>query len=1507
MPNTLSPPLGGSADNLKQLQRRLRLRIILGLLLTSVLIGVLAAVSLYQSHAEQLQTKLQFEIELQVVALESEVSRLKNLASQVTSRTGIRKKLEAYLNGKVAYQGLLEFTAPKLRDAMHQAPGMEGITRTDARGKVLIEVGLPIPQIHWPRGFDGETVQLGTPFEWDGRQWLVASAPINNRKGHKVGIDLVLFSTDKLRRIFDGFVERRGTDQVVRLSAVVPKTVSYFLRTPGDLPKPVEAEADEEAREAMSGVKKSLHQMELAGEHYLIQHEQIPGTNWAFLYVNTGSKLFAPAREQAIKAILAVLILAVVGILLTIALVRPLVGRITVQNGELAELLQDNQDLLEEAETHRERLQAILDNTTSVVYLKDMQGRYLLINRAYESILGVTREQVIGQTDRDLFPADFAEAFVANDQLVIRQGRSLQLDEQTPGPGGTHDYLSIKFPMRGMNGEITGVCGISTDITERKASEKALRQSEQRFELAMRAANDGLWDWNLINNEVYLSPRWKSMLGYSDDELQNSFATWEELVHPDDRQQTLTLIEKTLANHGQGFNSEFRMRHKDGHWVQVLSRATLVSDSSGKPIRFVGTHVDITEEARLQRELRESESRANLIIDTAPDAIIMTDAEGRMVRVNPRVMQLFGYAEAELLGKHVEMLLPEEVREAHIASRQGYIETPRFLAMRDRNGSSKLYGLRKDGNRFPLEAGLSPVHIGDDVNVVVALKDISERVQAEEALEAYQSNLEQLVAERTTELEAITAYNRMLFETSPVGLVLCELDGTLVDVNPAYLNIVGYSEAEAKALSYWDITPSDYEEQEAAQLASLSECGRYGPYEKEYVHKSGKRVPVRLNGLHIERDGKTYIWSAVEDISERREIENALRDSEHNLAHAQAIAHLGSWYIDVESNVLQWSDETYRIFGLEKGAVTDLEGFVSCIHPEDTSRVLAQWQAALAGAPYDVEHRVVSSGREKWVRERAEFAYGTDGQVVSALGTVQDISELKAAEFASQQALQEAQRLARARSEFVANMSHEIRTPLNGVLGLARMGERSAGDDAHKLFERIGESGQHLLRVVNDVLDFSKIEAGKLQVEHRPFKLHASLHSVIDLVRGQAEEKQLVCDLMIAPGLPDWVAGDAMRLEQVLLNLVSNAVKFTEQGRVTLSADHDETLLKFSVVDSGIGMGEGQLEQLFRPFEQADSSTTRRFGGTGLGLAISINLVRLMGGDIDVSSELGKGSVFTVSLPLQLASPLESVDAAPSPSAGGRLKGLQVMAAEDVEVNRLVLADLLDREGAHVLFAHDGQQAIELLEEQGVGSFDIALMDIQMPVMDGYTAAAEIHRLAPGLPVIGLTAHALEEERQRCLDAGMLDHVAKPIDVEKLVATMLKHSGREASIGQPVSGSPIGESQPSDTLIDRAALLRRFQGRDAFVGKLAETIYRSHKDTPDKLRGILASEDFAELRFVAHSLKSVAGNLEAAQLHEMATQIELLAKSLDQQAFQLVPEFVKMMDKLLAELADMDI
>ena len=412
--------------------------------------------------------------------------------------------------------------------------------------------------------------------------------------------------------------------------------------------------------------------------------------------------------------------------------------------------------------------------------------------------------------------------------------------------------------------------------------------------------------------------------------------------------------------------------------------------------------------------------------------------------------------------------------------------------------------------------------------------------------------------------------------------------------------------------------------------------------------------------------------------------------------------------------------------------------------------------------------------------------YGQHGLMVWLV----DITEIRKIEADLRKARDVAEDSARIKSEFLANMSHEIRTPMNAILGMMHLVKQTALAEKQLIYVETAEkSAKLLLRIINDILDFSKIEAGRLEMESSMFSLHTAIEEVTAVVDESVDKKNLILSYQVDDAVPQWMLGDAIRLKQVLLNLLNNSIKFTSKGSIRLNVDlenRDETniFLKFSVRDTGIGMSEKTLQRLFTPFTQADSSMTRKYGGTGLGLSISKSLVEMMHGEIQCESRENVGTLFTFTarfdLPAPKASTLDQVleSATEEAEKSGvhipeSMKGISILLTEDNKINQMVATELLTSQGFLVDIANNGKIAVQMVHEK---NYDLVLMDIQMPEMDGWQATRLIRqeeRFAD-LPILAMTANAMAGDRELCLEAGMNDHIAKPILPSNLYKTLIK-------------------------------------------------------------------------------------------------------------------------------------
>ncbi len=516
-----------------------------------------------------------------------------------------------------------------------------------------------------------------------------------------------------------------------------------------------------------------------------------------------------------------------------------------------------------------------------------------------------------------------------------------------------------------------------------------------------------------------------------------------------------------------------------------------------------------------------------------------------------------------------------------------------------------------------------------------------------------------------------------------------------------------------------------------------------------------------------------------------RRNEAVLRESEERFRGLAQHAPVGIYLTDPAGACTYVNDRWCGITGLAAPEALGA-GWMRVLHPEDAPNVAAWWREFTeAGGVFARDYRFLRpDGAVAWVTGHAVHLRDKGGRVSGCIGTVMDITDRKQLEAGHAQMRDQALEASRLKSEFLANMSHEVRTPMNGVIGMAALlADTPLTADQREMTQVIRGGAESLLAVVNDILDFSRVEAGRMRIEESGFDLHEVVDETLALLLPRAQAKGLALDCEVDPDLPAALRGDAGRIRQVLTNLTGNAVKFTEAGRVTvavrrtsLTATHAG--FRTEVRDTGIGIPRDQHGRLFRPFTQADGTSTRRYGGTGLGLAISRQLVELMGGRIGFESEPGRGSVFWFELTLPLATAPGS--ARPGERGPAAHSGVRLLVAEDNPANQQVTRRMVERLGHECVIVNDGAAALAALAG---GGFHAVLMDCQMPGMDGYTATRRIRAGAvPGvnarLPIIAVTAHAMEGDRERCLQAGMSDYVTKPV-LPGVLAQALRRCGIE--------------------------------------------------------------------------------------------------------------------------------
>jgi PAS domain S-box-containing protein len=737
--------------------------------------------------------------------------------------------------------------------------------------------------------------------------------------------------------------------------------------------------------------------------------------------------------------------------------------------------------------------------------------------------------------------------------------------------------------------------------------------------------------------------------------------------------------------------------------------------------------------------------------------------------------------------------------------------------------------------------------------------------------------------------------------------ILDPADGfRLYYVNQAAIRHFRYPEKQILSLRILDIDP-DYDE--ARIQAFWQQLKREGNLSFESVHKlgDGQIVPVEIHATYLNQRGHEVVSGYFRDISARKQTEKTLRDSEQrfrNLFEHSPQAYLSQ---DIDGHLIDVNPELCKHLGYRAEELLN-QPFHAFWSATRRAGFLAHYGRFL-------QEGQVSEEIELMTREGQVITVQLDGQVqrneagdfVKTHCVLTDISARKEFEQSLLAAKENAESTTRLKSEFLANMSHEIRTPMNAIIGLSQLGQGMDNPALMKNYlTKIHYSATNLLGIINDILDYSKIESGRFVIERIPFSINRVVKDVWNLADIKADAKNLKLLLDLDSQLPEVLLGDTLRLRQVLTNLVDNAIKFTHKGSVTLQLrveanEIHQVLVGFRIVDTGIGMNEQARGRLFKAFSQADASTTRQYGGSGLGLVISANLVKLMGGsDVEVSSVPGQSSQFSFSLPFpigtreMLAPEADTTD----DQATDPVSHIRVMVAEDNPINQLVIEAMLKRMGIRPVLVSNGLEAVDHLKAHP-DAYDIVLMDIQMPVMDGYEATRIIRNELdlPRLPIIATTAHAMTDERERCLTLGMNAHVSKPIDMVHLRKTMV--SLLELRQPDPDSVAPVNrvaESVVRCEWVDEAMALANLDGDTALYHDMVMIFLNENVNELYQLKDLIRQQDQTSARRIVHTAKGLGGTLGLPRLRET---LQTLDQALKDESLARIPELLDDMERAL--------
>ncbi|MBF0438463.1 MAG: PAS domain S-box protein [Magnetococcales bacterium] len=740
-------------------------------------------------------------------------------------------------------------------------------------------------------------------------------------------------------------------------------------------------------------------------------------------------------------------------------------------------------------------------------------------------------------------------------------------------------------------------------------------------------------------------------------------------------------------------------------------------------------------------------------------------------------------------------------------------------------------------------------------------------------------------------------------EQSPASVVITDRRAIIEYVNPIFCALTGYTEAEIIGQDPRILQSGATSRETYQQLWQTILAGQVWRGEFLNRKKSGELFweSAVISPVSNEEGEITHFLSIKEDITARKQVEQFLRESEARFRKLAELSPIGVYLTNGSGNYLYANPEWCRMAGMSQAEAFGT-GWQSALHPEDREAFIAAWNEWInkRTGRWEREYRFrIREGEERWVWGVAAPLSDDDGVINDFIGITLDITERKALEIQLMTAKEVADAASQAKSAFLANMSHEIRTPMNAVIGMSYLCMQTALTDKQKDYiGKIHSSATSLLRIINDILDFSKIEANHVSMEVIDFTLEEVLSGLLSVVSIKAYEKNIELLIETAEEIPSGLKGDPLRLGQILLNIANNAIKFTEKGEVAvitevLQQGADFIRLQFTVRDTGIGLTPEQIDGIFQSFTQADSSITRKYGGTGLGLTISKRLIELMDGSIRVESTPGKGSRFVFDVLLGVSNRMQTESKSEGFGAhidfSKTLSGLKVLLVEDDEINQQVVRELLKQVNITVLLAEDGKQAIDKVATE---SLDGVLMDMQMPVMDGLTATREIRKMSrfDSLPILAMTANIMSGDREACLEAGMQDYIAKPIEPKLLYATLARWVRKQPEMDK-------NHLLPVLSGIDISTGLRNIAGNLSLYRTVLLRFARNQVGVGLIMMQFLAERDYESLEGAAHSLKGVASMIGAKRLSILAGTIEKSAMALDEEG-----ELASLLEEMVGEL-----
>jgi PAS domain S-box-containing protein len=1108
-------------------------------------------------------------------------------------------------------------------------------------------------------------------------------------------------------------------------------------------------------------------------------------------------------------------------------------------------------------------------------------------NLAFEKLTGLTLNKLNNQDQWPFYPPyQVSEHKRINKEVLETQKPATYEGQIIAYNGKIRDVIFYKSYVYNAISKQSGVIETIVDITDKKQSLEKIKQSEERYSLATKATQDGIWDWNVKTNELFISQRLKEIIGYDINETLDTYTQLQQLLHPSDINLVNHQLELLEEGVKEAFSAEIRIQNKTGKYIWIELNAFAVSDEKNEIFRVVGSISDIQARKSTENDLKTWSE----IFRNTQMGLATFDKNGfKPLLFNPVFAQMHGYTEKEM----------SELTILDIVAPEKHHEIDSIIQTAIKQGHHVLESVHKKKNEatFPVMVDITTVkNKQEEVEYyIVNIQDITERKKQENIIAQMLSNEQTMNEELRSSEEEVkqtlqqTVKLKELLEENQIQF-LKFIDGTsdfaiLKDRNFRYL-IVNKAFA-----SFHNLEPSKIIGKTDEEIVPLWLAKEENKIDKEitennrpiiYERKVNNRI-FETRKFPVYYDGNTIgIGAFIRDITQQRLAEKQVAENEKRFKTLLENSFDLITLTDEDGIINYCTDAITKVTGHNPKDVLG-KHFSIFLHPDDRAEFSEKFTSIteLGSKVEYLQHQIKNKDAEYRQIETIITNHLKNPLIGAIVFTSRDVSiEMQSRELKKNIIL--AQKSAEIKQRFLANMSHEIRTPMNGIVGMIEFLMRTDLNELQTDYiTTIKSSADSLLSIINDILDYSKIEAGMLSINPSPVHVKKFITESPKIFGALVKQKHLNFEVFIDDSIPEFLNLDSVRLNQVITNLLSNAIKFTQKGEISLRVFPDkitlnEIALKIEVQDSGIGLSDEEQNKLFQPFTQIDSSFTRSIEGTGLGLTICRRIVELMGGEIGVISKPGKGSMFwftiTSTVPeIEKVKLLAKEDKIPENDQ----LNLDLLLVEDKAVNQKVIKIMLEAMGCTITIASNGKEAIELLEKRKLkkeNPFDIILMDIQMPVMDGITATRMIRKDFPEHKVIiGLSANVFSSDVETFLKNGLDDYITKPAKSADFYKKLF-HWSKKDKPNKILHDSGISDQRKNIEILDIPTIQAIKKSTQGDLIALNELFSNFKNDADELIRNIVRNEDpdgNVSALSIIQTLQQMSNSMGAKRVHKI--------------------------------------